>query len=90
MLKTKYRTVVLAGHTAVELLDGPFAGVVYVYGKIVPIELENELKLQFEYQIILDEYKHLEGTQGFLDEAFNVLLDIIEKDNVKAAENVEE
>tara|TARA_B100000073_G_C23509335_1_gene483095 strand:- start:393 stop:677 length:285 start_codon:yes stop_codon:yes gene_type:complete len=38
--------------TCIGINEGKFAGVVYKYGKVTPIEKDNKLTMQFEYDII--------------------------------------
>ncbi len=93
--KHKYSYIETAKYpdqTCIGINEGKFAGVVYKYGKVTPIEKDNQLTMQFEYDII--ENNAIPRDQ-FGDEFFNLIGDILVevidekfgKDNIKQSNN---
>ena len=60
--------------TCIGINTGKYAGVVYKYGRVTPIEKDNQLTMQFEYDII--ENNAIPRDQ-FGDEFFKLIGDIL-------------
>ena len=60
--------------TCIGINTGKYAGVVYKYGKVTPIEKDNSLTMQFEYDIV--ENNAIPRDQ-FNDEFFKLIGDIL-------------
>jgi hypothetical protein len=60
--------------TCIGINSGKYAGVVYKYGTVTPIEKNNQLTMQFEYDIIEN---NAIPREQFGDEFFKLLGDIL-------------
>lgn len=65
---------------AIKIIQGPFEGVVYKYGRAqFGEELENgEVRLQFEYTILYSPYREYDH-EAFIQVAGDILVDILER-----------
>ena len=60
--------------TCIGIKGGKFAGVIYKYGKVTPIEKDDKLTMQFEYDIIEN---NAIPREKFGDNFFNLIGDIL-------------
>ena len=60
--------------TCIGINEGKFAGVIYKYGKVTPIEEDDKLRLKFDWQIL--DSNGL-GKEHFGDDFFNLIGDIL-------------
>ena len=78
--------------TCIGINDGKFAGVVYKYGKVTPIEKDNQLTMQFEYDIIENNaIPRNQFGEDFFKLIGDILMEIIDekhrKDNTIKSDN---
>ena len=80
--KFAYVTTKEQDQTLIGIKEGKFAGVIYKYGKVTPIEKDDKLTMQFEFDIL--ENNGL-PRDVFNDEFFNyigdILVEVIDKQN---------
>ena len=77
MTKKKFSYIESANYpdkTCIGINEGEFAGVIYKYGNVTPIEKDDKLTMQFEYDIIENNAIHREK---FGDNFFNLIGDIL-------------
>ena len=77
MTKKKFSYIESANYpdqTCIGINKGEFAGVIYKYGKVTPIEKDDKLTMQFEYDIIEN---NAIPREKFGDNFFNLIGDIL-------------
>ena len=77
MTKKKFSYIESANYTdqtCIGINEGEFAGVIYKYGKVTPIEKDDKLTMQFEYDIIEN---NAIPREKFGDNFFNLIGDIL-------------
>ena len=77
MTKKKFSYIESANYpdqTCIGINEGEFAGVIYKYGKVTPIEKNDKLTMQFEYDIIEN---NAIPREKFGDNFFNLIGDIL-------------
>jgi hypothetical protein len=70
------------GFQLIELTSGKYSGIIYSYGKVEFEEMENQLKLKFDYHIH-DDYGINVIQEEFKQEIGNILVDLIEQNLAK-------
>ena len=77
MTKKKFSYIESANYpdqTCIGINEEEFAGVIYKYGKVTPIEKDDKLTMQFEYDIIEN---NAIPREKFGDNFFNLIGDIL-------------
>lgn len=77
MTEKKFSYIESASHpdqTCIGINKGDYAGVIYKYGKVTPIEKDDKLTMQFEYDIIEN---NAIPREKFNDKFFELIGDIL-------------